>query len=175
MAELRARAIVRSGNNPIADIAERLVADYYGGTVAPPNEKGFDVLTKAGERLQVKALRRTQKGRTTLSPLRSHEFDAVVIVVFELDMRVVEALHVPLSVVEARQGWSSTWQAHRLSLTASLRGDGAVSRIGGAELLRGAEARAAALCAEMTPPSHRSPTSSLAASCGFPRSAAAGG
>ncbi|MEA2283621.1 MAG: hypothetical protein QOK21_4228 [Solirubrobacteraceae bacterium] len=44
MAELRRREIVRPDNNPIADIAERLVADHYAGQLAAPNEKSYDVL-----------------------------------------------------------------------------------------------------------------------------------
>lgn len=135
MRELRERGVVRTANNPIADIAERLVADYYDGHVAPSNERDYDVLTKAGDRLQVKALRRTQKGRSTLSALRGHGFTALVAVVFGEDFTVQEAFFIPLEVVEEYQRWSTTWKAHRLSLTKRLCADSRVTRVDAAELL----------------------------------------
>jgi hypothetical protein len=52
--------IIRSGNDPIADMAERLVADYYGVEPARPNAQAYDVKTSDGRRIQVNALRRTQ-------------------------------------------------------------------------------------------------------------------
>jgi hypothetical protein len=39
MTELAERGIVRSGNQPIADMAERVIADYYGVEPEPPNQK----------------------------------------------------------------------------------------------------------------------------------------
>lgn len=129
MVELVDRGIVRSANNPIADIAEQLVADYYGVDPEPANTKGYDVRTPDGTRLQVKGLRLTQKGRSSLSAIRSLEFDAIVAVVFRLDMTVEEALVIPKDVFEDRKGWSSTWKSHRLSLTQTLRKDARVERI----------------------------------------------
>jgi Family of unknown function (DUF6998) len=128
MAAMRKRGIVRSANNPIADIAERLVAEHFGGELAAPNEKGYDVLAD-GRRLQVKALRMTQRSRSTLSAIRSHDFDAIVAVVFENDMRPRELVEIPLEVVEQRQAWSETWKAHRLSVTSPLLADPRVRRI----------------------------------------------
>jgi hypothetical protein len=134
MAAMRERGIVRSANNPIADIAERLVADHFHGELAAPNEKGYDVLAN-GRRLQVKALRKTRHSRSNLSAIRSHDFDAIVAVVFESDMRLRELVEVPLEVVLDRQTWSETWKAHRLSVTNSLLADPRVRRIPAAELL----------------------------------------
>jgi hypothetical protein len=50
MSELHRRGIVRSGNNPIADMAERVIADYFGVDPEPPNNKSYDVVTKTGRR-----------------------------------------------------------------------------------------------------------------------------
>lgn len=136
MRELKDRDIVRSGNNPIADIAERLVAAHYSGEVAAPNEPSYDVIAADGRRLQVKALRRTRGSRSNLSALRSHRFDALVAVVFEEDLEVEGAYEIPLTVVEEYQGWSSTWKAHRLALTKRLRTDPRVIRIPADRLLR---------------------------------------
>ena len=137
MAQMHRRKCVRSHNNPIADIAERLVADHYAGSLAAPNEKAYDVIAN-GRKLQVKALRHTRSGRTTLSALRSHDFDAVVAVVFEADMSLRELVEIPLEVVREREGWSDTWKAHRLSLTRVLLEDPRVCRTAAAELMKSA-------------------------------------
>jgi hypothetical protein len=141
MTELRDRKLVRSANNPVADLAESLVADYYGGTVSDnKSEKSYDVAV-GDDRLQVKGIRMTQKGRTTLSAIRSHAFTALVAVVFEPDFTPREALYVPLEVVQQYQGWSSTWKAHRLSVTKKLANDPRVTRIDGRHLLAAAQRR----------------------------------
>ena len=80
MEEMRKRGIVRSANNPIADIAERIIADHYGVDPEPPNNKAYDVVAKDGTTIQVKALRRTKSSRRNLSPLRSLDFDYVAAV-----------------------------------------------------------------------------------------------
>jgi hypothetical protein len=99
--ELRARDIVRTYNNPIGDIAEEIVARHYGGERGSFSQSSWDVLLPSGERLQVKALRLTALGtRRNLSPIRSTGYDAVVIVVFDEEFRVVEGLRIAREVVE---------------------------------------------------------------------------
>jgi hypothetical protein len=75
---------------PIADMAEPLVADYVGVEPEPPNVKAYDVQTKDARRVQVKALRRTKASRKGLSALRSLDFDVVTVVIFERDMTLAE-------------------------------------------------------------------------------------
>ena len=55
LAELRRRNVIRSGNAPAGDYAELLVQRATGGTLAPPTQKSWDVLTADGESLQIKA------------------------------------------------------------------------------------------------------------------------
>jgi hypothetical protein len=133
--ELHRRGIVRSGNNPIADMAETVVADYFGVELEPPNRKSYDVKTKDGKRIQVKALRRTKSTRTGLSALRTLGFDYVAVVIFELDMELVEMVLIPLAAVKAHMGWSKTWRSHRLSVTKKLLDDPRVRRISVSELV----------------------------------------
>src|SRR5207244_769823 len=83
MSELRTRGVVRSGNNPIADMAERVIADYYGVEPEPPNSRSYDVVAPDGTTIQVKALRRTRSSRRNLSALRTLDFDVLAAVVFE--------------------------------------------------------------------------------------------
>lgn len=138
MGALHDRGIVRSNNNPIADMAERVIADYYGVEPAPPNNKSFDVRAPDGSRVEVKALRRTKTSRRGLSPLRTLDFDYVAIVIFALDMRLEEAVLVPLAAVRDHMGWSATWKSHRLSLTQKLLRDDRVERVSANKLLAAA-------------------------------------
>jgi len=129
MATMLERGIVHSGNNPIADIAERLVADHYGVGTEPPNQKGFDVKTPDGERVQVKALRRTKPGRNRLSAIRSLEFDILAAVIFGGDMKLAGIALIPIAAVKDHMGWSNTWQANSLSITKKLMADDRVDHL----------------------------------------------
>lgn len=135
MSELRDRGIVRSSNNPIADMAETVIADYFGVTPEPPNQKAYDVKTKDGKRIQVKALRRTRSTRRNLSAIRSLEFDQLAVVIFERDMTLIEALTIPVAAVRDHMGWSTSWNANRLSITRKLLADPRVQRIPATELV----------------------------------------
>jgi len=141
MSELRARGVVRSGNNPIADMAERVIADYYGVEPEAPNSKSYDVVAPNGSTIQVKALRRTASSRRNLSALRTLDFDVLAAVVFENDMRLVEAAFVPVAAVRDHMGWSNTWKANRLSLTKRLLTDPRVERVPADQLVAGATGR----------------------------------
>lgn len=140
MVELRRRKIVRSANNPIADIAEQLVATYYGVDPEPPNSKTYDVVTADGATIQVKALRRTSKSRRNLSPLRSLDFDYVAAVIFASDMQLEAVLLVPVDVVREYMRWSKTWGANCLSITDRLQNDGRVHRLSIADQVKRADA-----------------------------------
>lgn len=129
MHELSERGVVRSANNPIGDLAEGVVAGMYGVKPEPPNVKAYDVLTQDHRRVQVKALRRTKSSRSTLSALRSLDFDELAAVIYRPDMQLVEIPLIPVEVVREYMGWSSTWKAHRLSLTNRLLRDERVVRV----------------------------------------------
>lgn len=85
----------------MGDIAEAIVTEHYGGERGSFSQAGWDVKTQDGERIQVKAMRRTSTGkRTNLSPIRDSEYDSVVIVLFDEDFRVTEGLKLAREVVE---------------------------------------------------------------------------
>lgn len=129
MAALLGRGIVHSANQPIADIAERLVGDHYGVEPEPPNSKAVDVVASDGTRVQVKALRQTKAGRSRLSAIRSLDFDVLAAVIFKADMQLEEIALIPLQAVEDHMGWSNTWKANSLSVTKRLLADRRVDRI----------------------------------------------
>ena len=92
MEEMLGRGIITSRNHPIASLGERVAADHLKGALAPPNTKGYDL--RVGRRkIQVKAVRDSGT-RTNLSPVRSEDFSAVVVVVFDLVLRVTEILEI---------------------------------------------------------------------------------
>ena len=107
MEELRDRDIVQSGNSPIADVAETVVEHQYKGKKAPPNTRGWDVKVKS-RRIQVKALRQAGRKRSQLSPIRSDEYEAVVVVVFDAQ------LHVRVSWELPEGGGQRVWEAIKL-------------------------------------------------------------
>jgi hypothetical protein len=82
---LNERAVIRTRNPPIGDLAETIALRAYGGALAPNSEKSYDVLSAGGLGVQVKARapvasdRRTQ----TFSEFRSFDFDITVLVVLD--------------------------------------------------------------------------------------------
>ncbi len=99
-AELRRRGIMKT-DVPLGDLAEELVRKHFGGFRGSYDRAGWDVLTKAGERIEVKAVQQ-RKGSARLPSLalRSDgEFDALVIVAFDEALSVQWAWHIPRDVV----------------------------------------------------------------------------
>ena len=94
-AELRRRGICRSANNPIADLAEWLVAEAFSLERAEKSAAGFDAKSRAGKKYEIKARRFSPGSRPThLSAIRGLEkkhFDFLVAVVFKEDFTVSRA------------------------------------------------------------------------------------
>jgi hypothetical protein len=141
LAELLHRGVVRSRNAPAGDLAEYLVANAFGGELAPPSEKSWDV--RVGDRhLQVKVrlIAAGDRRSQSYSPFRSWEFDACVFVLLDAHTYdVVSAVEVPVAGVRelARE---TTWvKGFRIGTGGDLRKvAGAVDRT--AELRRALEA-----------------------------------
>lgn len=128
--ELRDREVVQTFNNPIGDIAEALVALHYGGERGSFSQASWDVKTREGELLQVKALRRTgAKTRRNLSPVRSDGYDAVIVVVFTEDLRVERAIRIPHPVVNELFAWNNHVAGRIITLTKKLLEHPAVTGI----------------------------------------------
>lgn len=111
LAELRSRGIVRTGNAPTGDYAETLVKVAFSGELAPNSEKSWDVITPAAERLQVKSRLLDNPSRAKqrqLSPIRSWEFDSLVIVLFATDYSIWRAIKIPAVTIKD-EGRFSDW------------------------------------------------------------------
>lgn len=124
LTELLRRGVIRTRNAPAGDLAEELVARAYGGRLAPPAEKSWDVKTADGRRLQVKCRSVSgvvRHGQLGLSPFRSFDFDAAVVVLLhEETYDVVRAVELPVSLVEEVARPVPWVNGHRVSAAASL-------------------------------------------------------
>lgn len=103
LAKMRELGIVRTANAPAGDFAEWLVEKATGGEMAPKSQKGWDVMTDQGERIQVKARFVTdpiRAGQRQLSAFRSFEFDSLVVVFLDDRTPVSRASCIPREVVE---------------------------------------------------------------------------
>lgn len=102
LTELIRRKVIRSRNAPAGDLAERLVAQAYNGTLTPPSAKSWDVLAD-GRRLQVKT-RLISSGDSkshNYSPFRSWDFAACVFLILDAyTYDVVSAVELPVEVVK---------------------------------------------------------------------------
>jgi hypothetical protein len=130
--QLQARGVVRSANNPVADYAELLVAHHFGVEPAGGSQAGYDLITKEGERIQVKGLRKTRPGRGQLSAIRrleSDAFDTLIAVVFEPDFSDFVAWRIPHDVVSRYARWSQHVNAHLLTLSRRMLSDPEVRSI----------------------------------------------
>ncbi len=130
MRELRRRGVVRTNNNPAGDIAEAIVAQHYSGTRGSFSEKGWDVKTPDGERVQVKAMRRVAGStRRNLSPIRDEDYDTVVVVIFDEDFNVTEGLLLDRATVEDLFAVRKHVNGRVITVTKKLRADPRVRTI----------------------------------------------
>jgi hypothetical protein len=135
--ELRRRGLCRSGNNPIADLAEILVARALHLELASNSTAGYDAKSTDGIRYQVKARRQVPGRRPphfgAIRGLDLHNFDRLAAVLFDVDFSVVKAVVIPHevvvqlavfskhqngSVLALKEAWSS---AHARDITGEVR------------------------------------------------------
>jgi hypothetical protein len=115
MRELRRRDVIRTNNNPVGDIAEAIVHGHYGGERASFVQAGWDVKTPDGERIQVKSIRTTATTkRKNLSPIRDRDYDSVVVVIFDEEFQVTDALKLTREVAEELASWVAHVNGHVL-------------------------------------------------------------
>lgn len=101
MAELNARGLVRTNNNPVGDLAEAIAHEHYGGERGSFSQKGWDIRTLGGERIQVKGMRRTASSRRNLSAIRDSDYDIVLVVTFDENFDLTECFTLTRATVEA--------------------------------------------------------------------------
>lgn len=116
MRELRTRGLVRSSNNPVSDIAERLAAERLQLELAPKSAQGYDARAPDGTRYQVKSRRLTpENGSRRMGVIRKlelREFDVVLAMVFDEDLTLLEIWQIPYDVVVEHSRWVKTLNGH---------------------------------------------------------------
>ncbi len=132
MRELRSRNLIGSWNNPVADFAERIVADYLELDLAPP-VAGYDATDRQGRRYQIKARRITPQNKSrqlgVIRKLDQNEFDDLIAVVFDEDLVCLEMWQIPHDVVLAFGKWVPTLNGHRIHVRPPLTADPRVLRL----------------------------------------------
>lgn len=123
LTELIHRGVVRSRNAPAGDLAEHLLANAFGGELAPPSEKSWDV--RVGDRrLQVKVrlIAAGDRRSHSYSPFRSWNFDACVFVLLDAHTYdVARAIEVPAEGVQELAREVKWVKGFRIGTRADLR------------------------------------------------------
>ena len=101
--ELKDRGVVRTQNNPLGDYTEWLVANALDLELEANSKAGYDGISKAGIRFQIKGRRVTPKNNSRqLSAIRKYDekdFDELAAVIYNENFDVIEALLIPHEVV----------------------------------------------------------------------------
>lgn len=123
LTELLRRGVVRSRNAPAGDLAEYLVANAFGGELAPQSEKSWDV--RVGNRhLQVKVrlIAAGDRRSHNYSPFRSWDFDACMFMLLDAHTYdVVRAVEVPVDGVRALARETTWVKGFRIGTQGDLR------------------------------------------------------
>lgn len=117
------RGVVRSRNAPAGDLAETLVSHAYGGQLAPPSQKSWDVQLPDGTTLQVKCRVIDPQGRRSqvYSPFRSWSFDRCVFVLLDIETyEVISGVEVPAASLRSIARRSEWVAGDRIGLSTDL-------------------------------------------------------
>jgi hypothetical protein len=102
--ELRRRGLTRTGNNPVADLAEWVAARALNLTLAEKSTTGFDARDQDGLRYEIKARRQTPTSKPThfsaIRGIENQHFDRLVALLFAEDYSIVRASLLSFEVVK---------------------------------------------------------------------------
>lgn len=118
--ELRRRKLVRSSNNPVADLSELIAATALGLQLVGKSSAGHDAIDPTGLRYQVKGRRITahnpSRQLSFIRGLETKPFDFVVGILFSAEFQVTRACVVPYEVVHRRAVFVAKVNGHRFLL-----------------------------------------------------------
>ncbi|HWA23676.1 MAG TPA: hypothetical protein VG735_14880 [Caulobacterales bacterium] len=117
---LRVRGIVRTGNNPVGDLAEVLFCRAFGWRQSGNSNRSIDAISDDGSRIQIKGRRITRHNASRqLSAIRDlggGHFDLLAAVLFSEDYTVQRAALVPRETVAARAKYVAHTNSHKFLL-----------------------------------------------------------
>jgi hypothetical protein len=118
--ELRRRKLVRSSNNPVADVTELLVAKALDLTLVANSSAGHDAVDSSGARYQVKGRRltahNTSRQLSFIRNLDGKPFDYLVGVLYDADFSIKRACVVPFDIVCQRCAFVKSVNGHKFML-----------------------------------------------------------
>jgi hypothetical protein len=133
MHELRRRGLIRTGNNPVADYAEWLVAQCLSLQLAKNSKAGYDAMAADGTRYQVKARRLAGgSGDRQLGVIRNIQqrgFDYLIVVLFDPNLAVQEMWQLPYDLVYEKAQYNRHQNGHVLFARDSVLADPRAERL----------------------------------------------
>lgn len=87
-------------SNIVGEYAEYLAHQYYGGNLLGISGLSADIKTEAGFLYQVKSRKISGTPTTQLNVIRSWDFDFLVVILFDSNGEVKQALEVPVNVAK---------------------------------------------------------------------------
>ena len=132
--ELKNRGIVRTNNAPLGDFTEWLISKMMGLQLAPNSKSGYDAISGAGVRFQIKSRQITPDSKSRqLSAIRKYDkkdFDYLIAVIFNENFDIVEAYLVPYEIVGKYGRYQRHTQALNLIMSGAILEDPSVLRKG---------------------------------------------
>lgn len=114
--ELRDRGIIRSGNNPVADYAEKVAVERLSLKQVGKEQKGFDAVDTQGYRYQIKGRRITKHNSSrqlsVIRNLNERLFDYLIAVIFDESFKVKEIWKIPYEFVKEHSKLSEHQNGH---------------------------------------------------------------
>ena len=127
MKELRARKVVRSTNNPVADLAELLASRAFKLRLETKSTTGFDGVARDGTRYQIKGRRRTPENRSTqlgaIRNLAGNKFKYLLAILFDEEFNIERALCIRRDAVRRHARFSKHVNGHILTLRGAVLED----------------------------------------------------
>jgi hypothetical protein len=119
MRELRDRKLIRTANNPVADLGELLFCGAMHWKRGDNQGKDIDATTQAKEKVQIKARRMTRDKDSDRSGTIYDKdgFDLVALAMFDPDFRIKRAIIIPRHIALIYLRWSNRQKGWYVSLT----------------------------------------------------------
>ena len=121
---LRKHGVVRSFNNPVADIAEWIVSKKLSLKLADKSAKAYDATDTENRTYQIKGRWRPGDNRSTqlgaIRDLDTAPFDFLVAVMFDSDFIVEYAAVIPVAVVQKKSTYVKRTNSSRFNFTRSI-------------------------------------------------------
>lgn len=133
MRALRKQGVVRSSNNPVADLAEAIGCKAFDLTIADKSAKGYDGVCGKGKRWQIKSRRQTRDNPSSqlgvLRDLESRHFDYVLAICLDEHFAIRSAYKIPHEAVASHAKFRAHQRGHILHLNAAVRADKRVENV----------------------------------------------